>query len=74
MLTFHIIPKTLSIGCELRSKFMNLVESSEEGIFSRITLELDTHLKSLKPQILNLEISDKDNLIRLSSLHQKSSI
>ena len=65
--TFHSIPKTLSIGCELQSKFMNLGESSEEGIFSRITLEFDTHLVSLKPQVLRHEISDKDNPIKLFS-------
>ena len=46
---------------------MNLGESSEKGIFSRITLELDTHLVSLKPQVLRHEISNKDNLIKLSS-------
>ena len=46
---------------------MNLGESSEEGISSKITLEFDTHLVSLKPQVLRHEISDKDNLIKLSS-------
>ena len=46
---------------------MNLGESSQEGIFSRITLEFDIHLVSLKPQALRHEISDKDSLIKLSS-------
>ena len=46
---------------------MNLGESSEEGIFSRITLEFDIHLVSLKLQVLRHEISDKDNLIKLYS-------
>ena len=46
---------------------MNLGESSEEGIFSRITLEFDTHLVSLKPQALRHEISDEGNIIKLSS-------
>ena len=46
---------------------MNLGESSEEGIFSRINLEFDTHFVSLKPQVLRHEISNKDNLIKLSS-------
>ena len=67
MLTFYIIPKTLSIGCKSKSKYMNLGESSEEGIFSGITLEFDTHFVSLKPQVLRHEICDKDNLIKLSS-------
>ena len=56
---------------------MNLGESSEEGIFSRKTLEFDTYLVSLKPQALRHEISDKDNLIKLSSSDkelEKSSI
>ena len=53
------MPKTLSIGCELRSKFMILGESSEERIFSRITLEFDTHLVNLKLQALRHQISDK---------------
>ena len=67
-LTFRIILKTLSIGCELISKFMNLRKSSEEGIFSRITLEFDTHLFSKpKLQVLRHEISDKDSLIILFS-------
>ena len=38
---------------------MNLRESSEEGKFSRITLEFDTHLVSLKPQVLRHVISYK---------------
>ena len=46
---------------------MILGESSEERIFSRITFRFDTHLVSLKPQALRHEISDKDNLIKLSS-------
>ena len=57
----------LSLLVELRSKFMALGESSEEGKFSRITLEFDTHLVSLKLQVLRHEISDKDNPIKLSS-------
>ena len=51
---------------------MNLGESSEEGIFSRITLEFDTHLVSLKPQALRHESSDKDNLINF--LHQTKNL
>ena len=70
-LTFHIIPKTLSIGCELRSTFMKLGERSEEGIFSRMTLQFDTHLVRLKPRVLRHEISNKDNL---NSLHQKKNL
>ena len=46
---------------------MNLGESSEGWIFSRITLEFDTDLVSLKPQVLRHKISYKDNLIKLSS-------
>ena len=46
---------------------MNLEESSEEKIFSRITLAFDTYLVSRKPQPLRHEISGKDNLIKLSS-------
>ena len=45
---------------------MSLGESTEEGIFSWITLEFDTNLVSLKPEVLRYEISDKDNLIKLS--------
>ena len=46
---------------------MNLWDNSEEGIFSRITFEFDTHLVSQKPQALRQKISDEDNLIKLSS-------
>ena len=46
---------------------MNLEESSEKKIFSRITLAFDTYLVSRKPQPLRHEISGKDNLIKLSS-------
>ena len=46
---------------------MNLGESSDKGIFSRITLDFDTHFVSLKPQVLRHEISYKGNLIKLSS-------
>ena len=45
---------------------MNLGESSEEEIFSRITLEFVTHLLSLNQQDLRHKISDKDNLIKFS--------
>ena len=51
---------------------MNLRESSEEGKFSRITLEFDTHLVSLKPQVLRHAISYKDNLIKLSLIRQRT--
>ena len=46
---------------------MNLGESSDEGIFSRKTLEFGTHLVSLKPQVLRNENSDTENLIKLTS-------
>ena len=46
---------------------MNLGQSSEEGIFSRRNLEFNTHIVSVKPQVLRHEISDKDNLTKLSS-------
>ena len=50
---------------------MNIRESTEEGIFSRITLDFDTNLVGLKPEVLRYEkpevlryeIIDKDNLI-----------
>ena len=50
---------------------MKLGERSEEGIFSRMTLEFDTHLVRLKPRVLRHEISNKDNL---NSLHQKKNL
>ena len=37
---------------------MNLVESSEEAKLSRITLEFDTNLVSLKQKVLRHEISE----------------
>ena len=46
---------------------MNLGESSKEEIFSRITLEFDTHSVSLKPKVLRHGISNKDNPIKISS-------
>ena len=43
----RIFPKSLSIGCELRSKLMKFRESSEDMRLSSITLEFDTQLFSL---------------------------